>query len=671
MRRRILRVFAIRKFAGLQVILPFFLIVACVSQSEISGQVILPDTGKILVTIAEAQFQDKSYKSALAFYEDYLNRFPQGASAELALHRVASIYLHWDDLPAGRSAFKRLASGYPRSPHAVLCGLEVIHAYKKIGDDSEVIRISADILKISVSREVLHEVYKVLVDTYSKKGAFMDALLFGEMAFDNGNQIEKKQVFAGMQKIINPLSAEETMTLVSKIGDQELRGNLLYAAAREHFDSHNNKDAEKLLVKLIDDLPQHRKVLAAGDLIEEIHHRTAFRRTLIGCMLPLSGSYELFGLQALQGIELALTEINSKLEEVQFQLLVRDTSSDPQTADELIRQFDAARAAVVIGPIAASENAGREAQNRSLPIITLSQREGIPEIGDYVFRNFITPRMQVESMLSYVTRELGLKRFAVLYPDENYGNTFAQLFQSKAEEHGATVSIAQAYQSDQSDFSRQIKQLVTTDGDKSEMQQDKDNNNSARRRRHRKTNAAAVDFDALFIPDAAQKAGLIAPQLVFYDIRNVLLLGTNLWHSDKLINLAQRYVQQAIMTDVFYSKSEKPGVKNFVESFEKEYNFAPGFIAALAYDTAHIAFTVLLDREVQSREDVKLSLAHLKNFEGVTGWTYFDETGEVHKSLSILQIVGDEFVECEKTLLDSYFSGMYRQGYDFKMANKN
>ena len=190
----------------------------------------------------------------------------------------------------------------------VPCGLDVMYAFKNQGNDTEVIRISADILKIADSQEALREVYYVLADIYFKKGAFMEALLFGEMAFENGNPAEKKQIFADMQKVLNPLSTDETTTLVSKIDDQELRGNLLYAAARERFDSHNNKDAEKLLVKLIDDLPQHRTVPAAGDLIEEIHHRTTFRRTLIGCMLPLSGSYENFGQQALQGIELALKE---------------------------------------------------------------------------------------------------------------------------------------------------------------------------------------------------------------------------------------------------------------------------------------------------------------------------------------------------------------------------
>ena len=40
----------------------------------------------------------------------------------------------------------------------------------------------------------------------------------------------------------------------------------------------------------------------------------------------------------------------------------------------------------------------------------------------------MTPRMQVETIVSYATETLGLKTFAILYPEDNYGNTFVDLF---------------------------------------------------------------------------------------------------------------------------------------------------------------------------------------------------------------------------------------------------
>ena len=47
--------------------------------------------------------------------------------------------------------------------------------------------------------------------------------------------------------------------------------------------------------------------------------------------------------------------------------------------------------AAILGPIVTSEIAGREAQEMGIPIITFTQKDNIPEIGDKVFRNFSLP----------------------------------------------------------------------------------------------------------------------------------------------------------------------------------------------------------------------------------------------------------------------------------------
>jgi branched-chain amino acid transport system substrate-binding protein len=38
------------------------------------------------------------------------------------------------------------------------------------------------------------------------------------------------------------------------------------------------------------------------------------------------------------------------------------------------------------------------------------------------------PQMQVQSLVSFAVEELGARRFAVLYPDENYGRRYMNLF---------------------------------------------------------------------------------------------------------------------------------------------------------------------------------------------------------------------------------------------------
>lgn len=158
---------------------------------------------------------------------------------------------------------------------------------------------------------------------------------------------------------------------------------------------------------------------------------------------------------------------------------------------------------------------------------------------------------------------------------------------------------------------------------------------------------AIVDFDAIFIPDAPERAGLIIPQLAYYDVKDVYLFGTNLWHSDSLIRMARRYIQNSVMPDVFFDKSSSKKVRSFVENFEKTFREKPGFIEAVAYDTAIILFQLVTRPDLQYRSKLKNELINLRNFQGVTGLTSFDNNGDVRKKLYLLRIKGDKFVELE------------------------
>ena len=154
-----------------------------------------------------------------------------------------------------------------------------------------------------------------------------------------------------------------------------------------------------------------------------------------------------------------------------------------------------------------------------------------------------------------------------------------------------------------------------------------------------------MDFEALFIPDAPKKAGLVIPQLAFYDVDDVLLLGTNLWHSDDLIKEAGEYVQFALMADGYYADTSKKTVNDFIVAFMEQYGELPGIIEAFAYDTAMMAFQTVDNSAIRSRQDLKNELKNLYNYDGVTGVTSFRENGEADKKLYLLQIDGDKFVE--------------------------
>ena len=455
---------------------------------------------------------------------------------------------------------------------------------------------------------------------------------------------DDKNIPLKLRSAVGELSEEDMLSLSKQLDDQFLAGYFLFEMGLYQVQNENYKAALSSFGDFTTQYPHHGKLREAQEWIEKINQRLAFKRRLIGCLLPLTGPYATFGKRALKGIQFALDQFNRQSKQPAFEIIVSDTHSNPQTAIKAVRQLDNQGVSLIIGPIITSEYAAKEAQIRGIPIITMSQRADIAELGDYVFRFFLTPQMQIDTLVPYVVNELGIQRFAVLYPEETYGNTFLKIFRDRVMDYGAALVTAESYKPQETDFASQIKKFSKRCASPKNAAPKSKPHSADRKIRHKKYEVA-LNFEAIFIPDSADKIALIAPQLAFYDIDNVLLLGTNLWHSDKLIYSARNYVQEAIMTDAFYAKDSKSSIQEFISAFEKSYGESPGVIDALAYDAAMMNFYSLSNPEIRSRKDLREALKNLHNFMGVTGDTSFGKNGDAIKKLYLLQVENNRFVQ--------------------------
>jgi ABC-type branched-subunit amino acid transport system substrate-binding protein/TolA-binding protein len=594
---------------------------------------------------AESLFQQQRYKSALPYYSHYISQYPKGLSADIALKKIATIHGYLGDIDAKLDSYRRLSKEYPDSPYAPEANYEILETLHKEGRSKEAILRASSIIKSSNNKHLLLGTYTILGDTYSLLNSPADAIFFYNLAYLQANSSEKENIINKVKSVINLLNSDDLAMLFKQLEHEQIKSELQYLVALREYESGNYAKAKNAFLEFIESYPYHKSTENAEILLAEIHQRTTFRNRLIGCMLPLSGRYESFGKRALKAIQLAIDHFNVGKGQNKLQLIIMDTGSEEKTIARLVKTLDKRGVAVIIGPMATSKKAAEEAQKRKIPIITLTQRTGIPEIGEYVFRNFLTPDAQVDALLECAIEKFGTERFAILYPDEIYGQTFAKTFWEKAEYYGADVAYIASYSPDQTDFSAAIKKMarITENQGKGisaphrQLIEDKSE--------RKKKDSARLDFDAIFIPDQASKIALIAPQLAFWDVDNVLLIGTNLWHSDQLIAMTKDYIQGAILTDVFHSHSKKKPVQHFIRSFDELHNRRPGFIEALAYDTAMIAFQNAANDNMRSRKELKDQLLKTLNYEGITGLTSFKFNGEAQKKLYMLQIRGANFIE--------------------------
>lgn len=627
-----------REIITILVVLLFFL--SCIPKAVIPPVPEEVGTQEELFLKAEKLFHAKSYHKALNAYDRYISFFPEGPFAADALMKTGMIYLAVKKNKKARKIFNRLLSEYPDSSLVNDARIEILITYYNEEKFSEVIQLASSLLEAKISKAKIGRIYTILGDTYVAMDFPEDSIYFYAMAHKMFDGLKKISIVVKMKEAVSKLDSESILSLLNFIEDRLPKGYLMYQLGVAYSKEEKSDEAIRALSGFVNSFPEHENVQQAKLLIEEIAGKTVYRRYTIGCLLPLSGPYEIFGNRAMKGIELALSQFSSKATNPSIHLLVKDTGGNTDKAVRAVHDLQNDQVAATIGPIITAEAVATETQYSGIPMITITQKENITEISDNIFRNFITPEMQVKAVVSYAAEVLEVKNFAVLYPEEKYGTLFMNLFWDEVLKYGGKIVGSEAYNPSHTDFKDPIKKLVGLYYEVPEDLKEKPKDEE-------EEPEPVVDFEAIFIPDGPKKVGLIIPQLAFHDIEDVYLLGTKLWHSKKLVDMTKEYIQRAIIPDGFFSESTSARVRDFVEKFEKTYGEKPGFIEAIAYDTSMILFQILRKPDVRSRNAIKNALMQLKDFQGVTGLTSFNDKGDVKKELSLLRIKDDKFVELE------------------------
>ena len=144
-------------------------------------------------------------------------------------------------------------------------------------------------------------------------------------------------------------------------------------------------------------------------------------------------------------------------------------------------------------------------------------------------------------------------------------------------------------------------------------------------------------LEAIFVPAYHDKAVLIAPQVPFYNMRGIKLLGGRGWNNQKLIKYGEKYVEGAYFVDGFFADSEEPRVANFVKEFRRLFGSKPTIFAALGYDSAMMIFSGLA-QGANTRESMRAYLSRLRGFEGVMGLTDMGPNGDAKRQLFVLTV---------------------------------
>lgn len=507
----------------------------------------------------------------------------------------------------------------------------------------------------------LIDILRAEAEKFFSYGKYKEALFIYDQALYQADDLEKPALISSIESVLEKTPPED-IEAINQYEDLNIpRPLLLYWLGLNYALENNPAKSKPALERFLSQYPDHLYYSDASDLLDGIK-KALFDKYTIGCLLPMTGKYAIFGKRALSGIQLALKDLSEKYGKT-FNVIVKDTQAKTDITIDAVRELHKKNVAAIMGPLLTAGPAGEEAQKLQIPLIALTQKNNFPFQGEYLFSNFITPEMQVQTLGAYLFKDLGIQKIAILYPDEKYGRKYMELFWDIVDEYGGEIVGVEPYDGRKTDFTVPIQKLTgqyypvpeflkpkEIDPEDHEEQKNDPNLESAQietniRGREKEEEKIEIDFQALFIPDSPSKVNLILPQLAFNDARGIYLVGTKLWHHKSILKDSKGYNKDVIITDGFFDNSQNTITAGFTAKFRHIFSQTPKFLEAVSYDTASMLFLTAMDENIDSRKALKDALQGSRMYEGVTGNTIFDKDGIAHKELFLLTIKNGKFME--------------------------
>jgi len=344
----------------------------------------------------------------------------------------------------------------------------------------------------------------------------------------------------------------------------------------------------------------------------------------IGLSAPLTGDYAQYGEVFKKGVELALEEFNEKggLNGIKIKLIAMDSKGDPKEAANIAQKFVMDKRIIAeIGDFTSTCCLAAAPIYQRAGLVQLSPTSSHPDFtkqGDYMFRNIITQEAEGPYIAEYAYKDLGKKKAAVIYIQNDWGIVAKENFIKGFKALGGEIVAEEKFNPGTKDYTNIL------------------------------TKIKAKNPEIIYIAMMYSEAALLAKQMKKLGM-NIPLIGTGALYSPKLIELGGDAVEGLYCTSSFYPYSEDPIVKSFVEKYKAKYGTIPNMFAAQAYDAAGLILTALKSIKGKiTRKAVKEALEKIKDYPGVTGLTTFDENHNVKKKLTKLVVKNGDFVEFKK-----------------------
>jgi branched-chain amino acid transport system substrate-binding protein len=359
----------------------------------------------------------------------------------------------------------------------------------------------------------------------------------------------------------------------------------------------------------------------------------------VAIAVPLSGPAAGVGRDLLDAAQLALFDFRPE----NFELRVYDTAGNAVIAASAAQRAQQDGVSLFLGPlfadaVAATADAVRPA---GIPIYAFSSDRLVAGDGVYVAGFF--PEAQVARVVDFAARR-GMFRFAVLVPNDAYGNRINTAVSESVVDAGGKVVDGRFYPPDNDGMTETVRSLARYDERAAELKTEmarlagKDDPIAklALERLATLDTFGDVGFEALILPEGGEQVLQLAPLLAFFDIdpASVKLLGLWIWDDPAL-------GKEPSMLGAWFAAPPRASRLRFEESFRQAYGRAPDRLATLAYDGVALAAVLAQTAQPGVAPFARDRLENMDGFAGVDGIFRLHANGEVQRGLSVLEVQRD------------------------------
>ena len=579
---------------------------------------------------------------------------PNSDVADSALMTLGRVYYTRKDFPVAYDYFLQVVESSQSSPNEDDAALGAALSLTKMGRIDEAITMTDRGLKLrELSPAIALELHQLRYSLLKDAGDLKQALIsLSYLAQNEKNELKRESLESAGFPLLHKMDYNGLKGLLVEPILDSYKAYCAYRVGVSELQAGRRSDATDYFREAVRFRPDSTYGQQAQRYLDQFSAATRVDWRSIGVTLPLTGRYEAVSQKVLRGLELGLGIYDDKSSP--YRLAIRDSGSNPQQAAQAVEDLVLKDQVIAITGSLLSKTAptiAKRSNEIGVPSIHLAQISSLTNEGPLVFQNSINSKSLVQQLVAVAMDQMKLKKFAILFPNDAYGVEYANLFWDEVEKRGGSIQAAQSYSPKETDFRDPIKRLVGTyyvedrqNEYKTRLKKWMDGSkNRAREEVPEDLLPPIVGFDALFVADGPKALGQIAPMLSYIGVKNLQLLGTNLWNSADLIRRGQKNVEGAVFVDAALNFSDQLTRSQFFQTYQQVFGEKPGLFEAQGYETA-VILKQLISRGASDRQSLAQALSNLGTFSTIGGTAQMSPERQILKPILSLTVKDGQIV---------------------------